>query len=516
MTTKSTLNSKLGRVSEIRFCTAAGKNMATKLFTQENATFSVKLGCKQPSKKSDPYQVQYRLRSRYTAANAKAKGADWTKWSAWKNMIAFGSGGSAVPMGSTKDADEWLKSNKGINTKSSYMTFYTFPSTKVAGDYDARQYQVRIRTYNAKTRKHGAWVTQTLVVYKAAVVANETIHRGAGGQLMLDCNYIWSRGGTVHVNSVKDSTGRNILNAAVTCSMNRDAQRTANTTPALRTGYTPGEFEVTVGAKGLKRALAYGEKLTWNAWYQTKDGAKTYFTSPITVSRQDTTINTPRVTSSTDYRRGWLLIKAYKTDADDVVERASCSIDYVYKGKTYTVKPDKASLNLSVQSTTTPMATWTFKRLPFGTSLDVKVTVGNDYHSTRTVHATTQVNMKLFMLSNASIYAALAGNAELNVKGQAKMTSGLPHGRRKPFAAYTLGDETTITLTGVVPDTSAGWPAAYVAAIRGNWETIRNNQGVYLLRSPDGMMFDVAVYEIGMRQDQKSLITVDVTALEVS
>lgn len=73
--TKSTRNSKLPKVSKIAFCTAAGKNMATTIFTGENGKFTIKVGFKQGSK-SYPYQIQYKQRSRYTAENAKIKGGN--------------------------------------------------------------------------------------------------------------------------------------------------------------------------------------------------------------------------------------------------------------------------------------------------------------------------------------------------------------------------------------------------------------------------------------------------------
>lgn len=79
--TTSKLNSKLPTVSKIAFCTSAGKGMATKIYTLENGKFSIKVGFKQNSK-TYPYQIQYRQRSRYTSANAKIKGANWTGWSA--------------------------------------------------------------------------------------------------------------------------------------------------------------------------------------------------------------------------------------------------------------------------------------------------------------------------------------------------------------------------------------------------------------------------------------------------
>lgn len=75
--TKTTLNSKLPVVSKIAFCTSAGANMATKIYTGENGKFTRYVGFKQNSK-TYPFQIQYRQRSRYTNTNSKSVGAQWT------------------------------------------------------------------------------------------------------------------------------------------------------------------------------------------------------------------------------------------------------------------------------------------------------------------------------------------------------------------------------------------------------------------------------------------------------
>lgn len=75
--TKSTLNSKLPKVSKIAFCTSAGKGMATKIYTGENGKFTRMVGFKQESK-TYPYQIQFRSHSRYTKEYERIRGAAWT------------------------------------------------------------------------------------------------------------------------------------------------------------------------------------------------------------------------------------------------------------------------------------------------------------------------------------------------------------------------------------------------------------------------------------------------------
>ena len=74
--TKSTLNKKLPVMDKIAFCSSAGKDMATKIFAGSNGVFACKVGFKQV-KKTYPFQIQYRQRSRYTTTNAQTVGADY-------------------------------------------------------------------------------------------------------------------------------------------------------------------------------------------------------------------------------------------------------------------------------------------------------------------------------------------------------------------------------------------------------------------------------------------------------
>ena len=151
--TKSTLNAKLPNVDKISFCTAAGKNMCEKLYTGENGKFSMKVGFRQKSK-AYPFQIQYRVRSRYTQANAKKKGANWTAWTVWKNAVAV-SGIAINATETAKPVNRWMKANKGVNKNATYATFYTFSGYQIPAGYDARQFQFRIRTFNKAKAKHG-------------------------------------------------------------------------------------------------------------------------------------------------------------------------------------------------------------------------------------------------------------------------------------------------------------------------------------------------------------------------
>lgn len=318
--TKSTLNKKLANVSTIRFCTSAGKNMTDAVYYTPGKGISISIGLKQPKGNTNGYQIQYREHSRLIPSKVKKKGAEWTTWSSWKNLIEISTVNSQthvktvlVAANSTKNPDTWLNPNVKANTKTSYLVFYKFSNTKIDATYDARSYQFRVRTYNAKTKKHGSWITQTLYVYKKAIVEDTTVHVGPNGSMIFDLNYKWDRDGTVVISSVKpveytghstyelpttkglprpsdDPSGtptkalnatlreysvvnRNLLKKSVTKAVNYDSRRTGTSTPPKKSGYKPGQFTITIDE--MKTGIKYGELLQITGYYKTSDGAKT-------------------------------------------------------------------------------------------------------------------------------------------------------------------------------------------------------------------------------------------------
>ena len=507
--TTSTLNKKLSKVSNIRFCTSAGKNMCTKIYTGENGRFTIKVGFKQNST-VNPFQVQYRQHSRYTAANAKKKGADWTSWGSWKNAIAV----RGIALNSTKNPDTWLKSNSGVNKKSSYKTCFTFTNTLIGSDYDARAYQFRVRTYNSKTKKHGSWVTQTLYVYKSAAVVNETMHRTPEGGIMFDVNYKWDRGGTVYLDSIVDSEERELLNSKLTKAVNYDSNRTATSNPPTKTGYTPGEFEV--GVADLKRSVDYGEALTLNVYYKTKDGAKTAFTCK-TISTEDTSINVPIVDVTKNETAGIVYVYVYKSDADDVIEYSSCSATYTYNGSKYTISPYYKKLNLSAMNTTDCVAEYRF-RPPIGLELTISTTISNDYKSSRTVVSTEKLGTPRFILnkSDGTIYATLAGNAKLSTSTQRTVVTALPYGRSLPMAFLGSGTTNEITLSGKIVENNPYVNQSSGYAKFKYWNKVRSTQGLFLLRCPNGEMYNVCVYKVDISSEVDGIRDITVSMYEVS
>ena len=53
-------------------------------------------------------------------------------------------------------ANKWMKANVGVNKKGTYKTFKTFTNYQIGANYDARQFEYRIRTFNKAKARHGS------------------------------------------------------------------------------------------------------------------------------------------------------------------------------------------------------------------------------------------------------------------------------------------------------------------------------------------------------------------------
>lgn len=512
----STLNKNLGQVSNISFCTAAGVNRATVLYTGENGRFSIKVGFKQGST-VNPFQVQYRQRSRWTAANAKKKGANWTKWGNWKAAAAVKKADGSVIVAKdgvctgAKEADSWNRSNVGVNTKGAYKTCYTFSSSLIGADYDARQFQFRVRRYNAKTKKHGPWVTKTLSVYKKAAVIDETMRRRHAGGLAFDLNLKWDRKGSFKVSSIKDADGRELLKDALSKAGTYDSNRKASSVPAKKDGYRP--IRLSVLATELKRKIDAGETLDLDVCYKTEDGAKTQFSCK-TVRNDDTTINTPRMELSENKGSGVVTVNVYKTDADDLIEEAECTATYTYNGKKYTIEPFKKNLSLTVQSTTKEAAVFEFLP-PLGIEVEYEAILSNDYYSEASVSKAHAIDEGQFILSRDGFYASMYGDCKLTMSTEGVAATGLAHGRSLPMAFFGKGRTHKIALSGKIIEKSRYITSEYCKFRY--WNSLRNNQNrLYLLRCPEGEMYTVAVTKVDIGAAVAGIREVSVDMEEVS
>lgn len=500
--TVTTLNSKLPTVSKIAFCTAAGKGMSTKLYTGQNGKFTRKVGFKQ-SGYIYPYQIQYRQRSRYTAANAKIKGATWTNWSAWKNAIAVGN----IPVDATegtKPVNRWMRANKGVNKNSSYLTFYNFNAYMIPAAYDARQFEFRVRTVSKSKAKHGTFKSQVLSVYKRAAVVDERRITASDGGLKIKFNYIWDRKCSLEVNSIVDEDGRQLLKKAYTTGVER-AKLNANTHPVPRTGYKGGMVNIDISK--LKRKITVGQNLTLDVKFVTGDGASTSITSGVVIEpRRDI-----QVTVTHSWNQALGLLKIYAVNNDSVaLSDIGCNVSYTYNSKRYSIAAFNQTKNLTGTSTF-------YFYPPIGIPLDVQIKEEdtNDYKDEQNIQGliVTGYGYRLNKLNTTSISGVVWGEASYDISSQPQYQTSLPYGRKSNVVFYGEGATNTINLSATIVDKENCYGGVY--GMKAAWDKIMNNQGVYYFRTSKGDMYKVGIVGIDIRHDTKDMYYLSVDMVEV-
>lgn len=502
--TKTTLNSKLPVVSKIAFCSSAGKGMATKIFTGENGKFTKKVGFKQNSK-TYPFQIQYRQRSRYTDANSKRVGAQWTNWSKWKNAVAV----SGIPAEATetqKPVNKWLKANKGVNKKGTYQTFFTMTNYLIPDTYDAREFQFRIRTINKAKAKHGNWTMQTLSVFKRAAVVDETIITASDGGMKVKFNYIWDRTANIKVNSIKDADGRELLRKAFTAGV-QAAYLTAETTPQPREGYQAGMIEIPM--KKLKRRIGVNEALTLDIKFTTVDGAPTALSSGTVIEpRTDIPITINR---TWDEETGLLTVTA-TNDSQITLANIGANISYTYNGKAYSAAAVSAEKHLEAGKT----STFCFYP-PIGIPLTLNVKEENilDFKDSEEPITFTVAakGYRLNKIDSTALCGVAWGNATYTVSSEPIYETSLPYGRENNIIFYGEGCTNSINFTATLIDKENCYGGSYGRKLA--WDSIRNNQGVYYFRTNKGEMYQVGITAVSLSHESKDIYSLSVDMMEV-
>lgn len=561
---RSTLNTKLGKVSQIGFTEYysteavlqnldpsaiinpftgerfdnrvldSGRVFYDILHTGNSDKYKTQVGFKQPSSKKDPYQVQYRLHWRYTPAVAKKKSAEWTAVTPWKNFLAFttGSGSSAVTIdkGSTVYPDVWLKPNLGVNKNSDYVVFGEISGT-FSSNYDALSCQFRVRTYNQKSRKHGLWEESNwLKIYKSPRCREDlTFYAFNDGSLVVKSNIKYGeRGGVFEFSSILDNKNRNLLKKFTQVKMVKDTARSSTTTPQKVNGFVPASCRIPLSA--LKRGVSQNEVIWLNSddvfvgndieygrseliknapssAPKRKVGVDTY--RGFRIQNTDVDIDPLRLVLKPDTNRALVQAWVYKSDADDLIDSLSAVLWYTYKGKNYSIKPHYVEKNLKLKSTTKAIGYYIFIRCPLGIKLAVKATASNSLGQTKTVKNAITLPSEFWYIQkegNVSLGAVLQWNVNLRTRASYRHTMELPYGRTKPFVAYGNGLIKTFDVTGEVPTQTKDPLFNTKYASKDAWRNVQNNPGVYIVRGPDGVMYRMAITEVSLEEDAKTEI----------
>lgn len=569
----SSLNKNLAKVSSVAFVFHAdasanwpadsplgagpnGLSNAYIFYNKQNTGNSDKVkfqvGFKQPANRKDPYQVQYRMHSRYIPSAAKTKGAEWTAWTAWKSPMPSVSKQvngvtKSVPKGTDSNPNTWGIPNLGINNHSTYVIFYTYNQVWNSTDasFDARCYQFRVRTINEATHKHGEWVySEGLYIYRSprmrGTSTDPAIYAGDDGQLMFFCNLRYAhRGGTFTFTDIRDSSGRNLLKKAYTAKMIVDTQRTSSSVPPKVDGFLPRSCRIPISA--LKRGIKPGETLYFSqqcgfdagssggglaamhtnlpSSNPTKGvGGIAYFGR--TVRTEDVQINGIKLVLTKNIDKGFVTARVYKaSDPNDSIKSLTACLYYTYNGKNYTVMPHYTKLYLSRNSTTQCIGQFVFSKCPLGIKLGVKAVARNPQGSKAEAKNAITLDNAFWYIQNesnpSSLGACLQWNCKIENNTTINNTIELPYGRTKPFVAYGDGTTREMTISGEIPKKTQH-PLFSQYASKEAWIKIQNNLGIYLVRGADSQMYKLAVTEVQLsEQDDSEILKVKIRGTEV-
>lgn len=514
---KSTTNTGMPKASTIRWY-LKDADTTTKTIdvgeTSGKAAYGATVRFKQPTKRTNMtgWQITYKYRCRYTPSYQKANGkkAEWSNWSTRRTPIATTYRGSDGKSKSYKaganvpDQNYWLKSNYKI-AEGTYKDIVTW-SKQMLTEYDGIQFQFSVRSFNKSTSKVGSWVSQTLSVYRGAMIEDEVLVANPLNGVWIEFNYKWERNdGTIVVESIKDAEGNELLpttfEKAVTIDNTRASTGVIEWYPYKKDGYKAGQVLV----DDLTRPLVDGDVLTVTGYYKTADGIKTYFDfreNGKVYGFDATQIVEPILSVEEDPNKSYVKITAKRTpefDADDYayMKEPTCTATYKYGAAqaTGTVKSHKSEkvAKPGVHTDDDIIGIWYF-RPPFNTDVEYKVSLTNEWNITHSSTINHKIDFRGAML-NGTNPAAVTYNASLTASTKTENVSiELTHGRDIPFAVFGKGRSRTLTLKGYVIDSNDDKYHVTKYSKSSYLEQLAKNLNEkYKLRWSDGRVYDVVV-----------------------
>lgn len=350
------------------------------------------------------------------------------------------------------------------------------------------------------------WTVQTLTVCKRAAVANENPIIRTDGGVKIKFNYISDRYKSVQVDSVMDSAGRELLRKPFYATV-EVAHLSANTTPTPRTGYQPGLVNIPLSA--LKRKVTAGESLSASKiYFRTDQDALTRFSlGNVLDPRRDIDMS---ITPTWNESLGILTVAVANND-EVALSSVGCSVSYTYNGKSYSISPYSSTINLASGG-------YSYFRFfpPIGLQLTIHVSEEDvdDYKDWETATYTpTAKGYRLNKLDSYGTCGVAWGNPSWDMTSQPQMETALPYGREKNVAFYGKGNTTAINLSALIVDKANLYGGDY--GRKKAWDTIRNNQGIYVFRTPKGDMYKVALTNVSITHDTKDLYNLNVSMTEV-
>lgn len=504
----STYNKSLPKVSGICFMAADRTGQTTSLIMPFGGVIpsgNAYVGWKQNSY-AYSYQMQYMVTARMTPARQLETGSQTTK-TGWKYFNPAWSG----------DVDTF---NKCVapDKKNKYYRYYSLAGTSLMtkGTYDKLTITVRVRSFNAKKKQHGAWTTASLTIrctptvsiYKAVALAD------GGMKAYLNTNG-WTRGNSnVILKEIKGANGVDILKAMTTCEVSAIGGEEAADYPY---------FEL--AGSSLSSSLKQNTTYTLEAVFRTADGINHTMAGDFTTEDISAVIDEPVVAVVRDDDSGELEITLTKSDTTDDWDDVTAWL-YTADGRIDAVASSGSNDTARKYKFMPPL------------DLDVRLAVGisNDLggYFQKTYSKTDIDNLRAFDSFGRVIVNYTDGtdtqpegrfygsknvqmnyDVEYSTDAERESETELPFGRKRPVAFLGDGINMTLTVKGNIDSTGELETAANSSY--SDWLEFQKQQGIVLLRLPEGQMYQALCTKLTLDQEDEfdESRTVSMTLKEV-
>lgn len=494
----STLNSSLPKASNLRFTDKDGKNHHTLVYMSLGGTIDPKssFACWQQNSYTYGFQAQYRIKARLTPDNELETGST-TKATAWKHLVPSWDQGTDID-----NIDSFI----GPKSSSKWRTYTGFDFAGMdfaeVGGFDKLEINLRVRSFSNSKKQHGVWETGTVTVKcRPEVAFHEIVAFHDGGlRFYLDLGG-WKRGGSSFtlksVKRIGDDT--ELLKEKSTDAVDGIGDEKNQEWPYA--GFLGKHFDT---------AFKPGEQIHVEAEFKTCDDVVATISKDCVISGTSATVDAPVIEVEVFDEEAVIKVHAYKAnqneDWDTVTAWITCD------GKRY--EPCMS------EGENDDDRTFTFAP-PFDADIELHVGVSNDLYFNDSFPYTGigSIPSKGRVFVNYTdgtheqpeggfygpLLAVMQYDIEESTDSSRPHDTSHPLGRRRPMAFLGSGLERKVKVKGSIDATPDKRFERTAHSSLEDWRAFEEQQGLVLLRMPNGYCSHALCTGVSMDSDNSGL-----------
>ena len=429
------------------------------------------------------FQVQYRVRRRLSPAKAStvygSSGEQWEDWSAWQWCD--------VPAGET--AGDTVRTDTVHTNMGFSYTAQEFGFPWDFSEYDAIEYEARVRVYNEPDSTYSEWQTATLrVSYEPSIsVTAEQTDTGLTVTVITD----WQRGGVVKLYAGQD-LGDHFVETRLTQTVTGESAGELDSKGAYSGNVT---VDIPAGAVSYLRDTSTTLKISGNSVFKPHDGSSFVFSQQgiesIPIGEYSGTIDQPQV----------------ELIDDDVVQVANSEIyTNVFMAASWEDNEGNAYASEVTVAKSAIDGMWhgTLDCAPYDSEITLRCAGVNANRWAQSIMELGIGSHSRFTITNGAGSASIVlldTDSPLSLDEDLALETDKPLGANRPHSAYSDGGERSISLSGVV--LRGDLESAYSQTTHKNLLAVLRHKGDSWLRTPGGGRFRVAVKSFSLSARSK-------------